>query len=249
MKAFIKANSDGFPYNVDTFNAYQGFKELGFDCLFFNKYEDLIEACHKPEDPIIGDDEILKKRLNEFNIKYISIDFPAEIGMFLGRIIWATDIQTIRRRSELHPVFVKSLEDKRLSGRVVRNSGDLDDCVSNSDHFKVLCSHLINFISEWRVFVRYENILDVRPYKGDWKVHCDPSVIKDAVQTYTSAPCAYSLDFGVTDEGETLLININEGLTSESYGLNPKVYAEFLFTRWAELSQTSDSLINKNALV
>ena len=249
MKVFLKTNLDGIPYNVDTFNAYQGFKELGCNCQFFSDYRDLIEAGHNQEDLIVGDTGTMIRRLKDFDIKYRCLDFPAEIGLFLGRIIWETDIQIIRKRSELRPVFVKSLKDKRLPGRVVRNSGDLDDCVSDSDHFKVLCSHLINFISEWRVFVRYGKILDVRPYKGDWKEHCDPSVIMDAVQTYTSAPCAYSLDFGLTDEGETLLININEGLTSESYGLNPKVYAEFLLTRWAELSQTSDSLINKNALV
>jgi len=29
-------------------------------------------------------------------------------------------------------------------------------------------------LQEWRVFVRYGKILDVRPHKGDWKVHYDP---------------------------------------------------------------------------
>ena len=246
MKALFKVDSEGIPYNVDTFSAYQGFKELGFECLFFNKYEDLIDVDHKQEEPIVGDFEILKQRLHEFNIEYKRIDFPAEIGEFIGRLMFSTNIQTIKKNPKFLPLFIKSLGDKRLPGKVFLNSNDVDSHINDSDNFEVLCSYPVNFTSEWRVFIRHGEVLDVRPYKGDRKVHCNHQIIKDAVQTYTSAPSAYSLDFGVTDENETLLININEGCTSECYGLNPEVYARFLLTRWEELSKTSHFSISQN---
>ena len=80
----------------------------------------------------------------------------------------------------------------------------------------------------WRVFVRYGKILDIRPYKGDWKVHYAPSVIEDAIKAYTTAPNSYGIDFGVTSGGETLLVEVNEGYALGCYGLFPHLYAKFL---------------------
>lgn len=37
-------------------------------------------------------------------------------------------------------------------------------------------------------FVRYGKILDVRLYKGDWKVHYNPSIIENAIKDYVNAP-------------------------------------------------------------
>ena len=104
----------------------------------------------------------------------------------------------------------------------------------------MLCSEPVDFIAEWRVFVRYGKILDVRPYKGDWKIHYDPSVIGNAIKDYVSVSNAYGIDFGVTSNGETLLVEVNEGYALGCYGLFPHLYAKLLITRWAELTNTLD---------
>ena len=46
--------------------------------------------------------------------------------------------------------------------------------------------------------------------------------------------------FGVTGEGRTLLIEMNDGYSIGCYGLNDVLYAKFLYARWAELTGTVD---------
>ena len=82
---------------------------------------------------------------------------------------------------------------------------------------------------EWRCFVYYGKILDIRKYRGDWKVYFDPKVVEEAIFKFTSAPNGYAIDFGLTDTGETLLIEVNYGYVLGSYRLFNSVYTK-LFT-------------------
>ncbi len=50
------------------------------------------------------------------------------------------------------------------------------------------------------------------------------------------APHAYSLDWGVTDDGRTLLVEMNEGYALGHYGLPPVSYARFLAARWHQIA-------------
>lgn len=113
-------------------------------------------------------------------------------------------------------------------------------CGCCEDDYEVLCSESVDFVAEWRVFVRYGKVLDVRPYKGDWKAHYDPSIIENAIKDYVTAPHAYGIDFGVTSDGKTLLVEVNEGYALGCYDLFPHLYAKFLITRWAELTGMLD---------
>lgn len=67
-----------------------------------------------------------------------------------------------------------------------------------------------------------------------------PSIIENAIQDYVNAPNAYGIDFGVTSNGEALLVEVNEGYALGCYGLFPHLYAKFIITRWAELTDTLD---------
>lgn len=71
-------------------------------------------------------------------------------------------------------------------------------------------------------------------------MHYDPCIIEDAIKAYSTAPHAYGIDFGVTSNGETLLVEVNEGYALGCYGLSPHLYARLLITRWAELTNTLD---------
>lgn len=50
------------------------------------------------------------------------------------------------------------------------------------------------------------------------------------------------MDFGVTDKGETVLIEVNDGFSIGLYGLFHIDYAKLLSARWAELTGTEDEL-------
>lgn len=53
-------------------------------------------------------------------------------------------------------------------------------------------------------------------------------------------PDAYGIDFGVTKDGRTLLIEVNDAWALGCYGLESHLYAKFLLTRWAQLTDTPD---------
>lgn len=92
-----------------------------------------------------------------------------------------------------------------------------------------------------RCFIRYGKIVDIRPYKGDFfNYHYDFDVIKKAVLDHKTAPAGYAMDFGITDKGETILIEVNDGYALGSYGLLYYDYAKLLSARWAELTDTED---------
>ena len=75
----------------------------------------------------------------------------------------------------------------------------------------------------------------MRPYRGDWHYHYDHSVLDYAVDNYRTDPAGYAMDFGVTDDGRTLLVEVNDGFALGCYGADPIQYAKLLSARWCEL--------------
>ena len=238
MKVYIRCGSDGLPSNCNMYNAYQGFHEMGFETIMFDKWEQLAKSCI--EDVVVGYVGTVRGRLREFGIDAQEINYPEELRPYLRRKLWYSKIDTINAHPEYWPVFVKPVEGKKFVGTVVRSPKDLIGCGSCYDNADVICSEVLTFRTEWRVFVRYDNILDVRPYKGDWHVQYDPHVIEEAVAAYKSAPAGYAADFAVTDRGETVLVEVNDGYSLGCYGLLHIYYAKLLSARWAELTGTED---------
>ena len=241
MRAFLQCDFTGYPCNPNVFTAFTGLRAMGYECIFFQNYEKLIANNHRKEELIVGGIGIIRRRLHDFRIDCSAINYPEELHTFLGRRIWKSTIDEVASTPTLWPVFIKSVEGKRLTGRIINGIHDLVGCGCCDGDYEVLCSEPVDFIAEWRVFVRHGKILDVRPYRGDWKAHYDPNVIEDAVKVYSTAPHAYGIDFGVTSSGETLLVEVNEGYALGCYGLFPHLYAKLLITRWAELTDTLDA--------
>lgn len=238
MKVYIQCDFRGLPFNETVYNAYLGFLEMGAEIIFFKEKKELTDTGR--EDIIVGGLGPTKWKLDMLGCKYPELDYPDELNSYLGRKTWTSKINTINTHPEMWPVFVKPYVDKRFTGRVVNSTADLIGCGSCYEDYDVICSDVINPVAEWRAFIRYGKILDVRRYKGDWKVQYDANVIKSCVRDYTSKPAGCAMDFGVTDEGKTILIEVNDGFSIGSYGLFHIDYAKLLSARWAELTGTKD---------
>ena len=104
----------------------------------------------------------------------------------------------------------------------------------------LLCSEPVNFQTEWRAFVRYRIIWDVRSYRGNWHAHYGSNVLDNTIRAYTGTPAGYAMDFGLTEDGRTLLVEINDSFALGSYGLDPIQYAKLLSACWAELTGIHD---------
>ncbi len=239
MRVFIHA-FQGRPWNEECLAAYNGFKKLGAECVLFTTNEELDKR--KQEDVVVGGTLIMSHALNQNGISSNVDTYPGELSDYMGRKIWSTTISELRKESL--PLFIKPVEDKAANGIVVRSWEDAAEYELFPPDFKVLCSEVVKFVSEWRCFVRYGKIVGIRCYNGDWRTMCDHKTIKRAVSAYKSIPAGCSLDFGVTDDGRTILIEVNDGIALGCYGLKDTEYAKLLSARWAELNKTQDRFDN-----
>lgn len=235
MKAYIHAFR-GKPWNEECRAAFDGFQRLGIECVLFSTNEQL--AHRKREDVVVGGMLIMSHALSELGIIPPIYDYPEELMEFTGR-----NIRIIKRnylKQEKLPVFIKPVEEKSAKGIVVRSWEDISEYDSLAPETEIYCSEVLNFVSEWRCFIRYGKIIGICFYNGDKNEKCDISIIEASVKCYKDIPSACALDFGKTDDGKTLLIEMNDGFALGCYGLDDMLYAKFLTARWAELTGTDD---------
>ena len=225
--------------DYDVYNACCGFREMGWEIVCFKSYSELVQA-HEKQDVIVGGIGMVKRRLTDFGIAIVNTDYPPILNDYYGRKIWISKVNRINASPELWPVFIKPVENKKFIGRAVYSAKDMIGCGSYYDDADIYCSEVVHFLAEYRTFIRYGTILDVRRYKGDWHYTPDFHTIENCVRAYLDAPKGYALDFGVTDKGETLLIEVNNTTSLGSYGLMYIDYAKLLSARWAELTGTED---------
>lgn len=143
------------------------------------------------------------------------------------------------------PVFIKPLNEKELPGIVANNTSNLVEYYARGEGYKVLCSNPVKFVSEKRLFIRYGKLLDVRHYRGDPHIQCSANVVTNVVKAYAAnpdAPAGCSIDLGITSDGNTLLVEVNDGYALGYYGMDPTAYALLLAARWAELLGVEDEL-------
>ena len=87
--------------------------------------------------------------------------------------------------------------------------------------------------SEWRVYVLEQERIGAYRYTGDGDI--DLSVADCAIEAFRDAPAGYCLDFALTDAGETVLLEANDGLALANVGLAVEAHVAIHAARWAEL--------------
>lgn len=226
MKAFIHTVG-GRPFNEECAAAQQGFENLGIECAPFSNNEVLDRSLR--EDIVVGGMFVTGHALSMRGITPPSIDYPKSLVHFLGREIWTTSMGEITEQDL--PVFIKPLNEKELPGIVANNMADLVEYFAQEEGYQVLCSDPVKFVSEKRLFIRYGKLLDVRHYRGDPHIQCSANVASDVVKAYAAdpdAPAGCSIDLGVTSDGNTLLVEVNDGYALGCYGMDPTAYALLL---------------------
>ena len=241
MRAYIHG-FQGKPYNIDCQAAYDGFKALGVEPVLFTTNEEF--DTRKPEDVVVGGTIMIWHALNQQGIQAEQYDYPEELSAFRGRRIWTTRLGDIR--NEKLPIFIKPVEEKIAPGIVIGKWEDLEaEYGLLGPQTLLYCSESVDFVSEWRCFLLYGIIIGIQFYYGDRDAQCDRNTIDAAVRAYPNMPAGCALDFGVTKDGRTLLIEMNDGYSLGAYGLEPTLYARLLAARWAELNGTVDTLKNR----
>lgn len=236
-KAYIR-HRETVPDSPNTFAALEGFRQLGVETAPFFGFGDIDGLDDLGNEVAIHGfvgDALAALKLIGMPVP-VPLDYPDELVEFRGRRIWQTTLDQV-------PVgaFVKSIRHKLFTGRVW--IGSIADrlatagATGTSENEPVWCSDAVEFVAEFRAFVLDDQLLDVRRYRGAWWLGPDRDTVQRAVMAYGSAPVAYALDWGVTADGRTLLVEANDAFALGSYGLDPVLYARMISARWGELTK------------
>lgn len=172
-------------------------------------------------------------------------DYPAVLVPWMGRRIWRATLRDVEAgvwSESADAVFAKPADRRKsFTGRVFRHHDDLYYLGGVSRRQAVLCSEVVHWLSEYRVYVIEERIVAVSHYAGDRDGQIDLAQVQSAIDAYRAAqtaPCAYAIDFGVLANGETALIEANDGYSLGAYDIDAEVYTDLLLMRWRELLAT-----------
>ena len=167
----------------------------------------------------------------------IPLDIPDELYPYAKRDIKNTTIKEAMENA-IFPLFVKPRKPKLFTGAVVSSSYELEMFKHTSyeaEELEIQTSNVVKFVSEYRVFVIEGHPYDCRKYSGDYRVTPDFKFIEETIKAYKTQPISYGIDFGVTDKGETMLIEANDGYSLGTYGFDSYNYYRMVCLRWNEL--------------
>jgi len=171
--------------------------------------------------------------------KYLG--YPDELSEFYGRKITESRGKYLREMGK--PFFLKpSMDVKLFTGEVISSNFQLDFLTEHyglNDNTEVYISPVIQIISEYRCFIRDGMSRGIQYYSGDFTEFPDPMKISKMIHEYKNSPCAYTLDVGVTDDGDTILIEVNDMWAIGSYGHNSSEYVLACIRRMIEIGKNS----------
>jgi len=221
-----------FPFVASAYDTLRG---RGYICHLFSDFDKSNLEKYENGDVIFGSIESCKYGFVKSGIeipKYLG--YPDEVSPFYGRKIVEMDYSEVMNQ-EL-PIFVKPKDDvKRFTGDVFREDQWRTITLNGHQDTMFYVSEVVDFVSEWRVFVHNREVYACQNYSGNPLSFPSPDVINSIVNLYDNCPIAYTIDVGITSYGETLIVEINDMWATGSYGAYDYEYTMAYIDRWLEI--------------
>lgn len=165
------------------------------------------------------------------------INIPSELmkDKYLGRRCLLLQKDEIPKET----LFVKSNTQYKKFIDVITDSSYLED-----DEYVV--SELVEFESEWRVFVQHNSLVGIQNYLGDFTGFPDIEAINNMVKDYKNAPLSYTLDVGVLN-GNTVVIEVHPLVSCGLYGFSNYKLLPSMFIQGYNFMK-NDALNRKNKI-
>lgn len=240
MVIYAKVRSNGEYHSANIAHAVMGFREMGAEIVKY-KTIDEIYGTVTDEDIVLDYIAQVQTIFHKFGITSSCEDYPDALKPFMGRRIWTDTIDAINANPDKWGVFVKPVKDKAFTGVVVNGPKDLIGCGSCYENYEVICSDVLDLKREWRGFMVYDRLVDIRPYKGDYHYNYNPKVVDEVVEAFLTIPdrpMGCSIDFAVAlkdGREQTVFLELNDGYALGNYGLQCLDYAKLISARWSQL--------------
>ena len=233
MVVYIRQSKLPNEVSINKYNAQVGAYLQGEEVVLYQSFSEIKQLTS--DDAVIDYITETRALLKMMGLNVPVYDYPIELKEFYGRKIYAGVLGEIVNIPDNWGKFIKPKAGSKIfTGRVVNGTCDLIGIGLPFD-YPIWISEVVEFIAEWRCFVLDGQVLDVRPYTGDYHAHFDASVIDEAISCWKDAPIAYGLDIGVTRDGRTLVVEVNDGYALGNYGLSPLNSINFHKARWKEM--------------
>lgn len=216
-KVYLKTKYDNemkmeIPHNHNFASAMFGFREMAAEIVPYHLIDDIYDDF-KREDIALDYIDQCNVLFNKFGVTPHIPDYPDVLKPFLGRKIWKDTINSISRDENKWSAgyFVKpAVRSKAFTGKTISSIKDLMGCGNHAEDYEVLVSESLDIAAEWRCFITYDEIIDVRPYgmiidksRKGYLYHYDAQVLNSMMESFVSwedRPMACSMDICVTKD-------------------------------------------------
>jgi len=90
--------------------------------------------------------------------------------------------------------------------------------------------------SEWRCYIHLNKILDIRNYSGDQWILPNKEYVESILkENFDTFPDAYTIDIGILENGNNVVIEFNDGWSSGNYGIDNSDYYKYLRARYFQI--------------
>lgn len=94
-------------------------------------------------------------------------------------------------------------------------------------------------VSEWRIYVLNDRIEDSRNYSGEFTISPNYEYVMTVINNNRGKfPCAYTIDIGILDNSETVVVEYNDMWAIGNYGVPNDIYLRMLKDRYFEIIST-----------
>lgn len=253
MRAYVQQVRQDSSFYLASMEASHWFWERGYEVVEFRFGEILAGkldewlADHADEMVVRAGVEAVRVLLSRAGRPYPpNFDLPDSLSPWICRFTWETTLGEVRNQVDsaipFNPFHVKPLRHQKLfKGTVVYGLRDLIPSAAIPDDTPVLAQQRIEFVSEWRVAVLRDKVLNIAHYKGDPLRFPDVAVIQAAIEAFAERPIAFAMDWGITQSGQTLLVEVNDGYCFENVGLSGMPFTAMIEARWRQLMGLPDN--------
>lgn len=186
--------------------------------------------------------------LIKYNLFVGSVEFMREVFSRIGltdvrvpknsnrqhRVLKLGEVKKLAKQG--HKMFIKPFEIKLFTGFVIDEM--IYSSISNiDDNTEVMVYDVFEsqIESEWRCYIHMNRIKDVRNYSGDFFKIPNESYIKSIIINNKDFPISYTIDIGVLQNGENVVIEFNDMWAIGNYGMENSDYLSLLKQRYFEI--------------